>query len=251
MKLAELSDHIAAELRIAEIQDYPGALNGLQMENAKGEVAKIVAAVDATLPVMRKAVSAGADLLLVHHGMFWSGVQPWTGSVFQKMKLCLENGLAVYAVHLPLDFHPTLGNDVGLARAMGFEPCGNFMKTKGTDNGALIKTEMLRSEVVARLEKATGAKAHVCSGGPDTVRTIGIMTGGAGSEVATAANAGVDTFITGEGPHWSYTLAEELGVNILYGGHYATETFGVKALAAHLAERFGLQWEFVDHPTGM
>jgi putative NIF3 family GTP cyclohydrolase 1 type 2 len=167
------------------------------------------------------------------------------------MKVCLESGLAIYAVHLPLDFHPTLGNDVGLARAMGFEPCGNFMKTKGNDNGALIKTEMPRSEVVTRLEKATGAKAHVCAGGPDTVRTIGIMTGGAGSEVATVANAGIDTFITGEGPHWSYTLAEELGVNILSGGHYATETFGVKALAAHLSEKFGLKWEFVDHPTGL
>lgn len=251
MKLAELTDYLATELRIAEIADYTGALNGLQMENAKGEVTKIVAAVDATLPVMRKAVAAGADLLLVHHGMFWTGAQPWTGSVFQKMKLCLESGLAVYSVHLPLDFHPTLGNDAMLARAMGFEPCGNFMKTRGTDNGALIKTEIARSELVARLEKATGAKAHICPGGPETVRTIGIMTGGAGSEVATVAKAGVDTFITGEGPHWSYTLAEELGVNILYGGHYATETFGVKALAKHLVEKFGLAWEFVDHPTGL
>lgn len=251
MKLADLTDHIAAELRIAEITDYPNAYNGLQMENAKGEVTKIVAAVDATLPVMRKAIAAGADLLLVHHGMFWNGATPWTASTFQKMKLCLESGLAVYAVHLPLDFHPTLGNDACLARAMGFEPSGTFMKTKGTDNGALIKTELPRSEVVARLEKATGSRVHVCAGGPDTVRTIGIMTGGAGSEVATVAKTGVDTFITGEGPHWSYTLAEELGVNILYGGHYATETFGVKALSAHLAEEFNLQWEFVDHPTGL
>ncbi len=251
MKLADLTDHIAAELRIAEITDYPNAYNGLQMENAKGEVTKIVAAVDATLPVMRKAIAAGADLLLVHHGMFWNGATPWTASTFQKMKLCLESGLAVYAVHLPLDFHPTLGNDACLARAMGFEPSGTFMKTKGTDNGALIKTELPRSEVVARLEKATGSRVHVCAGGPDTVRTIGIMTGGAGSEVATVAKTGVDTFITGEGPHWSYTLAEELGVNILYCGHYATETFGVKALSAHLAEEFNLQWEFVDHPTGL
>lgn len=251
MNLTNLSDYIAAELRIAEIQDYPGALNGLQMENAKGEVTKIVAAVDATLPVMRKAVAAGADLLLVHHGMFWSGTQPWTGSVFQKLKLCADAGLAVYAVHLPLDFHPTLGNDACLARALGFEPCGTFMKTKGTDNGALIKAEIPRDELVKRLERATGAGVHVCPGGPETARTIGIMTGGAGSEVAAVAKAGVDTFITGEGPHWSYTLAEELGVNILYGGHYATETFGVKALAAHLAEKFQLQWAFVDHPTGL
>src|SRR6188472_3556052 len=103
MKLSELADSIATELRIAEIQDYPNSLNGLQMENAKGEVTKIVAAVDATLPVIRKAVAAGADLLLVHHGMFWSGAQPVTGAMFEKLKTCVDNGLAVYSVHLPLD----------------------------------------------------------------------------------------------------------------------------------------------------
>jgi dinuclear metal center YbgI/SA1388 family protein len=251
MKLTDLADYIAAELRIAEIQDYPNALNGLQMENAKGEVTRIVAAVDATLPVMRKAVAADGNLLLVHHGMFWNGAQPWTGSVFQKLKLCADHGLAVYAVHLPLDFHPTLGNDAVLARSLGLEPCGNFMKTKGTENGALIRTEIPRTELVARLENATGAPVHLCPGGPEIARSIGIITGGAGSEVAAVARAGIDTFITGEGPHWSYTLAEELGINILYGGHYATETFGVKALAKHLAEKFGLAWEFVDHPTGL
>ena len=251
MKIADLVTYLEAELRIAEIPDYPNALNGLQLENRSGDVTKIVAAVDATLPVMRKASAAGADLLLVHHGMFWTGLQTWTGPVFQKIQHCLDTGLAVYSCHLPLDFHPTLGNDAVLARALGFEPCGNFMKTKGTENGAKIETEISRDELVARLEKATGARVHVCPGGPETVRKIGIMTGGAGSEVATVAKAGIDTFITGEGPHWSYTLAEELGINLIYGGHYATETFGVRALAAHLQEKFGLPWEFVDHPTGL
>jgi dinuclear metal center YbgI/SA1388 family protein len=251
MNLADLVSHLDTELRLAEIADYPNALNGLQLENRTGEVTKIVAAVDATLPVLRKAAAAGADLLIVHHGMFWSGLQSWTGPVFQKMKLALDAGLAVYACHLPLDFHPVLGNDVVLARALGLEPSGTFMKTKGTEHGARIETEIPRAELVSRLEKATGSRVHVCAGGPDVVRRIGIMTGGAGSEVATVAKAGIDTFITGEGPHWSYTLAEELGVNILYGGHYATETFGVKALAAHIEAKFGIPWEFVDHPTGL
>jgi dinuclear metal center YbgI/SA1388 family protein len=251
MKIADLVTHLNIELRIAEIADYPNALNGLQLENHHGNVNKIVAAVDATLPVMRKAVAAGADLLIVHHGMFWSGLQTWTGPIFQKMKLCHDSGLAVYSCHLPLDFHPTLGNDAVLARALGFEPNGNFMKTKGTENGARIQTEISREDLVKRLEQATGSRVHVCPGGPEIVRTIGIMTGGAGSEVATVAKAGIDTFITGEGPHWSYTLAEELGVNLIYGGHYATETFGVKALAAHIESKFGIPWEFVDHPTGL
>lgn len=251
MKLADLVSHLDTELRITEIEDYSNALNGLQMENHHGTVSKIAAAVDATLPVMRKAAAAGADLLLVHHGMFWSGLQPWTGHVFQKLKLCHDAGLAVYSCHLPLDFHPTLGNDAVLARALGFEPCGAFMKTKGTENGARIEAELARAELAKRLESATGARVHVCAGGPEITRRIGIMTGGAGAEVAAAARAGIDTFITGEGPHWSYTLAEELGVNVLYGGHYATETFGVKALAGHIQERFGIEWVFVDHPTGM
>ena len=251
MKLSELATYIDTELRLAEIADYPNAYNGLQMENDRGEVTRIAAAVDATLPVMRKAVAAGADLLLVHHGMFWTGLQPWTGSVFQKLKLCADSGLAVYSVHLPLDFHPTLGNDAVLCKSLGFEPGGHFMKTKGTENGVRVITEISRTDLVARLSKATESPVHVCAGGPEIVRNIGIMTGGAGSEVATVAKAGVDTFITGEGPHWSYTLAEELGINLFYGGHYATETVGVKALAEHLKGKFGLEWEFIDHPTGL
>jgi dinuclear metal center YbgI/SA1388 family protein len=251
MNLTDLVTHLDTELRIAEIPDYANAFNGLQLENAANKVTKIVAAVDATLPVMRKAVAAGADLLIVHHGMFWNTVQPWTGPVFQKMKLAIETGLAVYSCHLPLDFHPSLGNDACLARALGLEPSGTFMKTKGTDNGAKIESEVARDELVRRLATATGSHVHVCAAGPSVCRKIGIMTGGAGSEVAAAAKSGIDTFITGEGPHWSYTLAEELGINLLYGGHYATETFGVKALSAHIKAMFGIPWEFVDHPTGL
>ncbi len=250
MNLSDLVTYLDTELRITEIPDYSNALNGLQLENHSGKVTKIVAAVDATLPVMRKAVVAGADLLLVHHGMFWTGLQTCTGPVFQKLKVALDAGLAVYSCHLPLDFHPTLGNDAVLARSLGLEPCGTFMKTKGTENGAKIETEISRDELVKRLETATGSRVHVCAAGPTVCRNIGIMTGGAGSEVATVAKAGIDTFITGEGPHWSYTLAEELGVNLIYGGHYATETLGVQALGTWIESRFGVPWSFLHLPTG-
>ena len=118
MKLADLVTYLDTELRIADIPDYPNAYNGLQLENASGKVSKVVAAVDATLPVIGKAVALGADLLIVHHGMFWNTAQPWTGPVFQKMKLAIDAGLAVYSCHLPLDFHPVLGNDAGVARAV-------------------------------------------------------------------------------------------------------------------------------------
>jgi putative NIF3 family GTP cyclohydrolase 1 type 2 len=110
---------------------------------------------------------------------------------------------------------------------------------------------LTRHELAGRLEKILGAKPHLSPGGPTQIKRIGVVTGGAGGEIAKAAAEGVDTFITGEGPHHSYTEAEELGVNLFYGGHYATETFGVKALAARVAARYRIPWEFLDHPTGL
>lgn len=252
MNLADLVSHLDTELRLAEIADYSNALNGLQIENPSGQATKIVAAVDATLPVMRKAVAVGADLLIVHHGMFWSGLQQWTGPVYQKLKSCTEGGLAIYSAHLPLDVHPVLGNNAQIAKALGLTPTGGFLEYKGSSVGVTAEHAMPLDDLVANFKAALGGSAvHVCGAGPKTTRKIGISSGGSGSEVAAAAAAGIDTFITGEGPHWSYTLAEELGINVLYGGHYATETFGVKALASHIEAKFGIPWEFVDHPTGM
>jgi dinuclear metal center YbgI/SA1388 family protein len=251
MQLSELTEYLHTELHIAEVGDYSQALNGLQLENTRGEVTKIIAAVDACLPVMRKAVALRGDLLLVHHGLFWTGLQTYTGSVFQKLRTGIESGLAIYSAHLPLDVHPAWGNNAVLARELGLETHGTWMPSKGRDIGLYSDTRMATDVLHARLQKVLGGPVHVCAGGGGMTKRIGIVTGGAGSEIATAKAAGVDTFITGEGPHWSYTLAEELGVNVFYGGHYATETFGVKALAQHLAERFGLEWEFVDHPTGL
>lgn len=252
MNLSDLVTYLDTELRTAQIADYAPALNGLQLENHRKKVSKIVAAVDATLPVMRKAVEAGADLMLVHHGMFWSGLQPWTGPVFQKLMLCHDNGLAVYSSHLPLDVHPRLGNNAQIALALDLKPTGGFLEYKGNAIGVLAEAEVPLVDLVAQFKDALGGGAvNVCGAGPAVARKIGISSGGSGSEVAAAAKAGVDTFITGEGPHWSYTLAEELGINVLYGGHYATETFGVKALAAHIEREFGIPWEFVDHPTGL
>jgi dinuclear metal center YbgI/SA1388 family protein len=250
--LTDLTAYLNATLRSLELPDYSNAVNGLQLQNRSGKVTKVVAAVDATLPVVRKAVEAGADLLIVHHGMFWSGLQPWTGAAFERMQLALENNLAIYSVHLPLDVHAELGNNAQIAKALGLTAAGGFLDYKGMAVGITCEAALARDEVIARFEKALGGgRVHVCAGGPAVTQRIGISSGGAGSEVAAAAKAGVDTFITGEGPHWSYTLAEELGINVLYGGHYATETFGVKALAEHLQETFGLPWAFVDHPTGL
>lgn len=237
-------------LKIAEFTDYPGAVNGLQVQNS-GRVTKIAAAVDASLATVRMAVKEGANLLIVHHGLFWSPSHPWTDRRYELIRTLIESDVAVYSSHLPLDAHPTLGNNALLAHAIGLRNLKPFFFDKGQHLGVRGVLNINRDELARRLEKATGAPAKVLPGGDRNCRQIGIVTGGAGAEMKIAASEGVDTFITGEGPHWTYVLAEDLGINVLYGGHYATETFGVKALAAHLSKKFRVPWTFVDHPTGL
>ncbi len=237
-------------LQISDFVDYPGAVNGLQVEN-RGGVNRIAAAVDATLATVRLAIAAKAVLLVVHHGLFWNPSHPWTGHQRQLIQALVEGNLAVYSSHLPLDAHPQIGNNILLARALGLKKTRPFFQAKGRELGVRGELRIPRTDLAARLERATGAPAKILPGGPEICRKIGIVTGGAGAELRIAADEGVDTFITGEGPHWTFGLAEACGINALYGGHYATETFGVKALAARIARKFRLPWEFIDHPTGL
>jgi len=253
MPKASLADIVACcdrNLRTAKIGDYDGAVNGLQVQNS-GTVTLVAAAVDASLATARLAIAAKADLLIVHHGLLWSSRQPWTGKNYELLRLLVENNLAVYSSHLPLDAHPRLGNNAQLCAALGLKNVKPFFASHGQTIGFKSQTRISRVELAARLEKATGAKPKTLPGGKAVCNTIGVVTGGAGAELQQAAAEGVDTFITGEGPHWIYGLAEELGVNVLYGGHYATETFGVKALAAELSRKFKVPWTFLDHPTGL
>jgi dinuclear metal center YbgI/SA1388 family protein len=237
-------------LKASEFTDYPGAVNGLQVEN-QGKVTKIAAAVDASLTTVRMAIEEKADLLLAHHGLFWSPSHPWTGRRYELMRALLEGNLAVYSSHLPLDAHPRIGNNILLARALGLREIGPFFFEKGRHLGVRGVLKIGRDELARRVEKATGAPAKILPGGSDQCRQVGIVTGGAGAEMKIAAGEGVDTFVTGEGPHWTYAVAEDLGINAIYAGHYATETFGVKALAAHLGKKFELPWVFIDHPSGL
>jgi len=242
--------HCDKILRTREIGDYDGAMNGLQVENS-GAVTKIAAAVDASLATIKLVIAAKADLLIVHHGLFWSTRQPWTGKNYELLRLLTQNNLAIYSSHLPLDAHPKLGNNAQLCAALGLKNLKPFFLTHGQTIGFKSQTKISRNELAAKLERATGAKPKIIPGGKNICKKIGVVSGGAGAELKIAAAEGVDTFITGEGPHWTFALAEELGLNVFYGGHYATETFGVKALAAELAKKFKLPWEFLDHPTGL
>jgi dinuclear metal center YbgI/SA1388 family protein len=248
--LAAIVKHCNQTLRTREIGDYDGAVNGLQVENS-GSVTKIAAAVDASIATIKLAIAAQADLLIVHHGLFWSSRRPWTGKNYELLKLCVENNLAVYSSHLPLDAHPKLGNNAQLAAALGLKNLKPFFESHGQKIGLQARQKISRNELAKKLEGATGVKPKILPGGNELCERIGIVTGGAGGELKIAAGEGVDTFITGEGPHWTFALAEELGLNVFYAGHYATETFGVKALADELAKKFKLPWEFLDHPTGL
>lgn len=248
--LATVVGYCERLLRPGDFRDYENAENGLQVEN-RGTVSRLAAAVDASHATVKLAIAARADFLVVHHGLFWSRRHPWTGRHYQLLRLLLDNNLAVYSSHLPLDAHPRVGNNARLLAALGWKKGEPFFLENDRYVGLRVETEISRTHLQRRLEEVLGSAPAVLPGGPTMCRRIGIVTGGGGGHLPVVASEGVDTFITGEGPHWTYAQAEELGLNVFYGGHYATETFGVKALAECLAKRFKLPWEFLNHPTGL
>jgi dinuclear metal center YbgI/SA1388 family protein len=249
--MASLSDVVSYTdrfLRIREVGDWDNALNGLQIENS-GRVTRIGAAVDVSTRVLTEARSRNVDLLIVHHGLFWRGLQPIRGALGRQLRIAFENDIALYSVHLPLDIHPRVGNNAQLAAALGLKSLRPFLEEKGQPVGLKVRASLLRNELVRKLQKTLNGPVKVFDFGPKRTRAIGIVTGAAGSEIYRVAGEEIDTFITGEAPHWAAVAAEELGTNFLLGGHYATEVFGVRALAAHLSKRFRVPWEFIDCPT--
>jgi len=254
--LAELAEYLDATLNIAAIPDYPNALNGVQLANL-GEIHRVAAAVDFSTETASAAINVGARLLIVHHGMFWGGVQPLTGHRHQRLWSLLTHDVAVYSAHLPLDVHPGLGNNALLAKLLELEPHDGFAKFQSIDVGlsgsSNVPTRTLAERADA-LATRHGGKLISSPFAPDRVtRAWGICTG-AGADSATireAAARGLDTLIVGEGPHHTAVEARELGIVILYAGHYATETLGVRALGEALAERFRIESSFIDAPTGL
>jgi dinuclear metal center YbgI/SA1388 family protein len=249
--LHEIVAFLDQELRTAEITDYPGAVNGLQLAS-DGGVRHVIAAVDASLPVIQAAAEKGPNgLLIVHHGMFWQGARPLTGAFYRKIKIAMDAGLAIYSSHLPLDVHPEFGNNAVLARLIGMKNPEPAMEHKGLQIGIKGEWEGSRDELAAKVGTAVGGRVHLCPAGPERIRSIVLVTGGAGSEVEKAAGTGADAFLSGEAPHWAYPMAEELGINLLLAGHYATEVFGVQEIASFVARTFKLPLAFIDHPTGL
>lgn len=250
MQLRDLADYLDTYLAVREVPDSSEALNGVQVANA-GEITRVAAAVDLCEATIAAAASQGADLLLVHHGLFWGGIRPIVGPTYRRIAALMRHNVAVYSAHIPLDRHPEVGNNAVLARALGIVPCGAFGEYKGAAIGVWGELNLNRGGLQERLTSLLGSVPRLLPFGPDPVRRVGVVTGAGGSMIAAAHAAGLDTYITGEGAHHTFFDAEELGLNVFYAGHYATETVGVKALARHLEATFGLPWTFVDHPTGL
>ena len=248
--LAALVNYCDKTLRPETFNDWPGAANGLQVANL-GRVTRIAAAVDGSLATVQMAAAAGADFVIVHHGLFWSPTTPWTGKRHALLRLLVDHNIAVYSSHLPLDAHRRLGNNALLCQALGFRNLRPFFTEKGHAIGWRATQRISRDELGRKLARVLGRAPILLPGGGPRCERIGVVTGGGGGDMKIAADEGVDTFITGEGPHHTHGLAENLGLNVFYGGHYATETFGVKALAADLAKKFRLPWLFLDHPSGL
>jgi dinuclear metal center YbgI/SA1388 family protein len=250
VRTEELVGYLDEYLDTAGTPDYKGAMNGLQVENS-GKVSRIAAAVDASEASIREAIERGCDLLLVHHGLFWDGGGPVTGRRYRRLKRLMDAGVAVYSSHLPLDVHPVVGNNAQLARALGMEIDGGFGSFEGLTIGVTGRLNLSREALCARLDDLLGQRVRMLTGGPERLERVGVVTGGGGSMIGAAVAAGLDALVTGEGAHHTFFDAMEGGINVYYGGHYATEEWGVKALALHLAERFGLPWEYIHQPTGL
>ncbi|MGQ9586200.1 MAG: Nif3-like dinuclear metal center hexameric protein [Anaerolineae bacterium] len=249
MQRDELVTYLDDLLRVREIEDR--SRNGLQVEG-NPEVETVAFTVDASLAAFRGAREAGAQMLVVHHGLFWDEVQVVRGPFYRRLKTLLDADLNLYAAHVPLDMHPELGNNVALANLIGLEdrqPFGEF-HGKHIGLGGRLPTSIPRERLVCLLTERLGAP-RVLPFGPQVVQRVAICSGKAPQMVVQASEERYDTYLSGEADHTFFHEAKERGINVVYGGHYLTETLGPKALMAHLAERFGLRTVWLDLPTGL
>ncbi len=239
-------------LRINAVKDYPNAFNGLQIEN-NGSVNRVAVAVDATRRTLEEAVTLGADLLIVHHGIFWGGMQPITGWRKKTIETALYGNLAIYAAHLPLDMHPKLGNNAEIARLLSLRNTESEIECFGENIGIAGDFDGTLGELKVAFERILGSPVFgVMSDSPDApVGRIAVCSGAAAGEIYKLHDKGYRTYLTGEQCHWAFGTAEDMDMNILFGGHYATETFGVRALGQLLQEKFALPHSFIHHPTGV
>jgi dinuclear metal center YbgI/SA1388 family protein len=251
MERKKIITYLDNYLRIAEINDY--GPQGLQVETNNQTIDRIALAVDTAPPVITAAAEWQADMLLVHHGVLWRSVERIAGPLGERVRLLMQHGINLYAAHLPLDAHQEVGNNAILAQMLGVEisdwwgaPTGVPLGVIGPVTGSPTVTEMAE-----KIELALQSQVRVLAHGPEQVRTMAIMSGFGAEDVATVKALGADTYLTGETSHANYWAASDYGVNVIYAGHYATETVGVQALGQHLANQFDIEVKFFDFPTNM
>lgn len=245
----ELVAHLDAYLRVAQIPD--SSPNGLQVEGA-ARVTRVAYAVDVAVQTIRAAEKARANFLVVHHGLWWGRHVQITGTMHKRISALIRSDMSLYTAHLPLDCHPKVGNNAELARRLGLRIESTFGDYKGVQIGVIGTTSkpLRLAAFAAVVEKELNGPADVFAFGPRTVRRIGIISGAGAMLAEEAAAAGCDTLLTGETSHAAMHPAREAGINIVFGGHYATETVGLLALQRHVAKQFGLPGVFVNAPTG-
>jgi dinuclear metal center YbgI/SA1388 family protein len=244
--LIELVDYCDALLEAARFQDY--CPNGLQVEG-RGSVTKIVTGVTASQALIDTAVSRGADLLLVHHGFFWKGENPCLiGMKQRRIKALLNQGISLLAYHLPLDAHPTLGNNAQLAARLGLQEEGRFGNGSGPDLACFgaLRAPLAAADFGAHIEQALGRVPQWIPGTAEPIRRLGWCTGAAQSYLEDAARRGLDAFVSGEISEPTVHIAREYGIHYFAAGHHATERYGVQVLGEHLAAHFGVAHEFCD-----
>lgn len=250
MRTIELIAYLNDYLHLSEHEDRSN--NGLQVEGA-GSVTKVAFAVDACQAAFEAARDAGAQLLITHHGLFWSEVKLLTGPHFKRIKTLLDANIGLYGVHLPLDAHPEVGNNVELCRIIGLmdiQPWGSY-KGHAAGFGGTLPRPMTLNNLAAKIDAALGTSSRVLAFGPQVVDRVAVCSGGASSLIPQVAAAGFNTYFSGETSHSYYHDAKDYGLNVIYSGHYATETVGLKALARHVESKFGLQTVWLELPTGM
>ncbi|PIR01403.1 MAG: Nif3-like dinuclear metal center hexameric protein [Nitrospinae bacterium CG11_big_fil_rev_8_21_14_0_20_45_15] len=249
MDIQQLAKYLDDLLDLSSIKDAPNAVNGLQVER-QGPVKKIGLAVDACLATLNMAKARECDMLFVHHGLLWGGNQPIRGKHFEKIALLIQSNIGLYSAHLPLDMHPVLGNNRALADLIGLQNIEPFGEYSGIKIGLKGEIESRSSLQLAReLEEKLNTSVKCARQGE--VKTVGIVSGGAGDILNQAIAENLDCYITGEGGNHNFHEAEEGNCSLLFAGHYATETGGVRAVGKHLKEKFNLQIEFLHYPTGL
>jgi dinuclear metal center YbgI/SA1388 family protein len=242
-KLDEIVAYCDRRTRRAAFQDAPGACNGLQVAN-DGRVTRIGAAVDAGLVPFRKAVAAGVDFLVVHHGMYWDMPRPLTGPVYSRVTALVKGNCALYSSHLPLDSHRQLGNNALLARQLGLRIGRGFLENEGGAIGGIARSRLARTVLRGRL-RALYKRVVAIEFGSASPTEVAFCSGSGNGAMTALLATGADTLITGELREEWFNVAQEHGLNLYLCGHYATEVHGVRALAAELAAKFELPWEFI------